>query len=151
MIALGVVGAVATFAYWTIWFGVNRDWLASAHTQSYYVFENAFPLADAWMTFCLGMAAFTLWRRRPSALLWLLLSGSAAIYLGAMDVLFDLENGIYMSPWNGSGGDLGGVVVEVLINIFCLAGGAAAVRFGWRHRAYFHLSGLGDPGSKISG
>src|ERR1700722_7251664 len=91
-IALAAVGSVATVAYWVIWFGVNRDWLASAHTESYYVFENAFPLADAWLALTLSLAAWALWQRRESGLLWLLLGGSAAIYLGAMDVLFDLEN-----------------------------------------------------------
>ena len=46
---LGVLifGVVATIAYWAIWFGVNREWLASAHTDSYYAFENSFPAADA--------------------------------------------------------------------------------------------------------
>jgi hypothetical protein len=133
VLALAIVGALATLAYWVIWFFVDRDWLASAHTESYYAYENSFPLADAWLTWCLACAAFTLWKRRESAMLWLLLGGSAALYLGGMDVLFDLENGIYRAPT----GDWGSVVVEVLINVFCLVGGAVAVVYGWRQRRYF--------------
>ncbi|MHB1847239.1 MAG: hypothetical protein ACYCWW_20640 [Deltaproteobacteria bacterium] len=135
VIWLAVVGALFTLAYWLVWFFVNRDWLASAHSQSYFAFENAFPMADGWMALCLTLAAVELWRRREEALLWLLLGGSAALYLGGMDVLFDLENGIYRS------GEPGGVVVEALINVFCLVGGTVAVVYGWTNRRYFQSLG----------
>src|SRR5271156_3421259 len=88
VIALCVIGSAFTLAYWVIWYGVNRDWLASAHTESYYVFENSFPIADAWLMVTLALAAWALWKRRESAVLWLLTGGSAALYLGGMDVLF---------------------------------------------------------------
>jgi hypothetical protein len=61
----------------------------------------------------------------------LLLAGSASVYLAGMDVLFDLENGIYRQ------GDAGGVAVEVFINVGCFAGGIAIIAFAWRHRRYF--------------
>ena len=137
VIALCVVGALATLAYWVIWYGVNRDWLASAHTESYYVFENSFPIADAWLAVSFTLAAWALWKRRESALLWLLLGGSAALYLGGMDVLFDLENGIYHAPT----GDWGSVAVEIVINLFCLIGGGVAIVYGWRARKYFATLG----------
>ena len=133
VLVLAVVGALVTIAYWVIWFFVNRDWLAAAHTESYYAYENSFPLADAWLTFCLGAAAIALWKRRESAMLWLLAGGSAALYLGGMDILFDLENGIYLAPT----GDWGSVVVELLINAFCVIGGAVAVVYAWRQRRWF--------------
>jgi len=133
VLTLAAVGALFTVAYWVIWFFVNRDWLASAHSETYYAYENSFPLADAWLTWCLAAAAFALWKRRQNAMLWLLLGGSSAIYLGGMDILFDLENGIYRAPT----GDWGAVAVEVLINAFCLIGGGVAVVYGWRQRRYF--------------
>ena len=44
-----LVGAIGLdIAYWSIWF-IDRDVLASEHRQAYYEFENAFPLADAWL------------------------------------------------------------------------------------------------------
>jgi hypothetical protein len=61
----------------------------------------------------------------------MLLAGSASIYLAGMDILFDLENGIYRSP------DVGSVAVELFINMGCLTGGAAIVLFAWRNRRYF--------------
>ncbi len=90
---LGVLifGVVATLAYWVIWFGVDREILASAHTESYYAFENSFPLADLWMASSGLAASIALVRRRASALLWCIAAGSISIYLGLLDVLFDLE------------------------------------------------------------
>ena len=131
MIGLLWFGVVATVAYWTIWFGVNRSWLATADTPEYYAFENAFPLADGWMAATGAAAAVALQRRRASALLWMLLTGSATLYLGGMDVLFDLQHGIYAH------GDPGNVAVEGLINVLCLVGGTAVIVFAWRHRRYF--------------
>jgi hypothetical protein len=128
MIGLLWFGSIATTAYWVVWFGVNRAWLATVDTPSYYAFENAFPLSDAWMTVTGALAAIALQRRRPEALLWMLLAGSATLFLGGMDVLFDLENGIYLH------GDPGNVATEALINVGCLAGGTAVIRFAWRHR-----------------
>jgi hypothetical protein len=131
MIGLLWFGAIATIVYWVIWFGVDRSWLATADTPTYYAFENAFPLADGWMVATGVLGAIALHRRKASALLWMLLAGSASIFLSAMDVLFDLENGIYRSK------DVGSVAVEFSINVVCLAGGVAIVALGWRHRRYF--------------
>jgi hypothetical protein len=130
MIGLLWFGSAATVAYWVVWFLVDRSWLATTNTPEYYAFENAFPLADGWMAVTGALAAVTLTRGRPSALLWMPLAGSATLFLGGMDILFDLENGIY---WHG---DPGNVAVELLINLGCLAGGAAVIRFAWRHRRY---------------
>src|SRR6478735_9435360 len=134
---LGVLifGVIATFAYWFVWFGIDRDILASAHSDSYYAFENSFPVADLWMAFAGGAASVALIRRRASALLWLIAAGATSIYLGFLDVLFDLENGIYRSP------DTGGVCVEVAINVLTLAFGAVIVRWAWQNRR--ELSKLG--------
>lgn len=121
---------VAMAAYWGIWFFVNRDWLASAHTPEYYAFENAFPLADGWMTLASLLGAISLWRRRPTAVLWMLVGGGASVYLGCMDVLFDLQHGIYRAPT----GDWGSVAVEVLVNLATLIAGGWILRFAWRNR-----------------
>jgi hypothetical protein len=131
MIGLLWFGSIATVAYWVVWFGINRSWLATVDTPSYYAFENAFPASDAWMAATAALGAIALQRRRASALLWMLLAGSASVYLAGMDVLFDLENGIYRQ------GDAGGVAVEVFINVGCLAGGIAVIAFAWRHRRHF--------------
>jgi hypothetical protein len=127
---LGVLifGVVATIAYWVVWFGVDRELLASAHTESYYAFENSFPVADAWMTLVGLAATIALFRRRASSLLWSIAAGTTSIYLGCLDVLFDLENGIYRSV------DTGGVIVEVVINVLTLSMGVVVLVWAWQKR-----------------
>jgi hypothetical protein len=121
-------GVLATLAYWLVWFAVDREILASAHTDSYYAFENAFPVADSWMVACGVLAALALVRRRASSLLWIIAAGATSIYLGLLDVLFDLENGIYRSP------DSTGVCVEIAINVLTLAFGTVITVWAWRAR-----------------
>jgi hypothetical protein len=127
---LGVLifGVVATVAYWVVWFGVDREILGSAHTESYYAFENSFPVAEAWMTLVGLAAAVALLRRHASALLWSIAAGTTSIYLGFLDVLFDLENGIYRSS------DTGGVAVEITINVLTLSMGAVVLAWAWKSR-----------------
>lgn len=127
---LGVLifGVVATIAYWVVWFGVDREILASAHSASYYAFENSFPIADAWLTFAGLGATIALFRRRASSLLWTIAAGSTSIYLGCLDVLFDLENGIYRSV------DTAGVVIEIVINVLTLAMGVVVLSWAWQRR-----------------
>ena len=134
---LGVIifGVLATLAYWIVWFGVDREILASAHTESYYAFENSFPVADLWMVVCGILAGAALVRRRASSLMWIIAAGATSIYLGLLDVLFDLENGIYRSP------DTGGVCVEIAINVLTLAFGTVIMIWAWRSRR--ELSRLG--------
>lgn len=127
---LGVLifGVLATLAYWVVWFGIDREILASAHSDAYYAFENSFPLADLWMAGAGLLAIVALLRRRASALFWCIAAGSISIYLGLLDVLFDLENGIYRSP------DTGGVIVELTINVLTLSMGAVVLLWAWRNR-----------------
>ena len=121
-----VLAAVITTAYWVAWFG-DRSLVASSTDRAYEEFENAFPLADGWLVLTALLAAQALLRRRATALLWLLLAGSAGYYLAGMDVLYDLENGIW---WNGGAGG----VVELVINVLTVAGSTGALVLGWRHR-----------------
>lgn len=131
-----VVGAmlfavVLIVAYWAIWYLIDRDILASSRAPAYYTFENAFPVADGWLALALLLAVAGIVRRRPWALLWTLLAGGAGIYLGCMDVLFDLENGIYrLQP----GADPSGPIIEATINVLTFALGVVIIAWAWRSR-----------------
>ncbi len=121
-----VVAIVLDVAYWSIWF-TQRDWIASEHTKAYYEFENAFPLADLWLGLACLLALVTLTRRTPMALFWILCAGSAGMYLFGMDLLYDLEHGIFNSG--------GGGVVEAGIVALTLVFSLTALRYGWTRRA----------------
>ena len=127
-----LVGAIVLdVAYWSVWF-TDRALIESESSQAYYEFEDAFPLADAWLGLACLMALVALARRWPSALFWLLCAGSAGVYLFCMDLLYDLENDIFAS---GSGG-----VVEAAIVAVTLLFSVTVLTWTWRHRGVL-LSG----------
>jgi hypothetical protein len=131
-----VVAIALDAAYWVIWL-LQRDWIASEHTQSYYDFENAFPLADLWLGLACLLALVTLVRRRPTALLWLVATGAAGLYLGCLDLLYDLEHDIFT---RGGGGASEAVIVAVtwILSITVL-------RFAWTRRGELLAGGAGVP------
>lgn len=121
-----VAAAALLLAYWLTWYLGGRDLLASSTRPAYIEFEDAFPLADAWLGAGALLAAEALWRRRATALLWLLAGGGAGIYLAAMDVLYDLEHSI----WTSGGGGL----IELAINVITVVASVATLRWAWRRR-----------------
>ena len=125
---IGVLAAVIALdvAYWVAWYA-DRSMVASNHRAAYYEFENAFPLADAWLAVCCLGALLALRARSGLALLWLLMAGGAAVYLFGMDVLYDLEHGIW---WSSGGG-----LVELAINVLTGTVAALLLRWTWSNRA----------------
>ncbi len=119
-----------------VWGG--RDLLASSHAASYFTFENAFPAADGWLALTLLLGALGLALNRSWGLLWGLLAGGAGIYLGCMDVLFDLENGIYLVP---KGGDPSAVIIEASINVLTFTLGVVVITYLWRQRRWLLAQG----------
>lgn len=124
-LVLLVVAAVTT-AYWIVWFA-DRPVLASETTSAYYDFENAFPLADGWWVLGLLVSAWALLTRRRLAWGALLVAGGAGLYLFCMDVLYDVEHGIWAK---GSGG-----AIEALVNAATLVINVGILRWAWRRRA----------------
>jgi len=116
------IAIVIDVAYWAIWF-TERDWLASEHREAYYQFENAFPLADAWLGIACVLAFVTLWREQRAATFWTACAGSAGLYLFGMDLLYDLEHGIFAKG--------GGGVVEAGIVALTLVFSLTALRYAW--------------------
>ncbi|HLX89150.1 MAG TPA: hypothetical protein VKR22_11925 [Acidimicrobiales bacterium] len=117
--------AAVTVAYWALWYS-HRSLVASETRPAYYEFENAFPLADGWIVLSLLGAAWTLRRHSSAALGWLLAGGGAGLYLFCMDVLYDLEHGIWSK---GSGG-----ATELVINVATLVLSLGLLRWSWRRR-----------------
>ena len=130
-----ILAIVLTCAYWLIWFGVDRNILASSHASSYYTFENAFPLADGWLVLTL-----TAWSRRPGSAappldFWLPCSPVApASTLDAWTYSSIFENHIYTVP---QGGDASGPVIEITINVLTFTLAILIITWVWRHRSWF--------------
>jgi len=122
---LAVVTAIDV-VYWIAWYA-DRSLVASNTRSAYYEFENAFPLADGWLALCCVGAIVALRARRPIALMWLLLAAGAGVYLFSMDVLYDLEQGIWWS--SGAGG-----VIELGINLLTIGVSLWFLRWTWLRR-----------------
>jgi hypothetical protein len=96
-VALFMVAAI-TAAYWVIWYlvpGGEAMLSVLPDDPAHKRFEDAFLIADAWMAFAAVIAALRLLSGAPGASAWLYMAGSAAIYLAGMDILYDVQNGIY--------------------------------------------------------
>ncbi len=125
--ALLLLGAAAmVVAYWALWFG-HRSVVAAETGTGYVQFEEAFPAADAWLVVCLVLGALALVTRRPSALLFLVAGAGAGLYLFCMDVLYDIEHGVWGRGANG--------LTELAINALTLVLSLAVLRWAWRRRA----------------
>jgi hypothetical protein len=125
MAGLLVAAALLIAAYWLGWL-VHRSLVASETGAAYTQFEDAFPLADGWLALCLVAGAYCLMTARRAALFWLLAGGGAGIYLFAMDVLYDLQHGVWGKGANG--------VMELIINLVTLALSLFVLRWTWVRR-----------------
>jgi hypothetical protein len=120
-----VVGGAGTIFYWTVFF--TSGMVQATREPCYLVFERAFPAADAWTAVAAILAGVGLWRRRPSAVLFGIAAGSGLVFLGLMDVLYNLEHGMYALR-------TAEMANEIVINLFCLSVGPTAIAYAWRQR-----------------
>jgi hypothetical protein len=122
----GLYGAscAGTIAYWTAFIAgpVRTD-----ESDSYLDFERSFQLADGYLAAMSGAAAAACWRRDPRALPLGLMASSAAIYLGCMDVLYNVRHRKYRRLD-------GAMAVEIAINAYALVVSPIAARTLWSQR-----------------
>ncbi len=125
--ALLILTALVTVAYWVSYFTGGDVRVVDA--RWYTAFESSFPVADAWLAVTAFIAGIGLWRGRAWGARAGLLAGSALLYLAAMDITFDVENGLYqlvpVSP---------PMQFELLINAWSLALGIATIIASWHPR-----------------
>jgi hypothetical protein len=125
MAGLLLAAALLIIAYWVAWL-THRSLVASETGAAYTQFEDAFPLADGWLALCLVAASYCLLTARRTALFWLLAGGGAWLYLFAMDVLYDLQHGVWGKGSNG--------VIELIINLVTLGLSLFVLRWAWVRR-----------------
>src|SRR5512133_3961636 len=123
MVGALLAGAVLLVMYWAAWL-LDRSLLASDTRPAYYEFEGAFALADGWLAFCLVARALA--ARRPTALLWLLAAGGSGGFLLAIDVLYNLQHGVWFASQRG--------LTELLRNLATGAGTVGLFAWTWPRR-----------------
>ncbi len=94
--------------------------------ERYLAFENSFPLPDlGYIVPVLLVSAWGLWHNRRWGYLAGIMAGSALIFLGLLDVSFNLQNARYSIA-------LTEAAMNVFINAVCLIFGPLLVRFCWQ-------------------
>jgi hypothetical protein len=121
-----LAGATLLVLYWAAWL-LDRTLLAADTRPAYFEFEGAFFLADVWLATCLVAGARALTARRSSALLWLLAAGGAGGFLVAVDVLYNLQHGVWFASQRG--------LTELVRNLATGAGTVALFAWAWPRRA----------------
>ena len=119
-----VLAALATAAYWGTYFMSGATMVRSDNV--YTSFENSFPVADGWMALSYLLAAVFLLKGDRRAVLWGICGGSAMIFLGAIDILFNIEQGLFTH-----GGPE--MAAEIVINLFCWTFGPFTIWRMWTH------------------
>lgn len=122
---LMVIAALGTIAYWVTYFTSGATHVRT--DEVYLAFENAFPLADGYMAVAYLLAAWHLWRGERRAALWGIVAGSAMIFLGCMDLLFNIEQGHFAGAISAE------MWAEIVIVAFCLAFGPFTIWRMWTH------------------
>ncbi len=135
VIGIGIFAVVATTAYWFFWFaapGVVQSRMPGDPGFAVYSgYELAFPLPDSFMALAALVGVIGLWKMKDWGFFSMLLAAGAAFFLGLEDLLFDLENGMFV-PFSGP------AIIELLIVLVIMALGPAMVVLLWKHRKEFN-------------
>ena len=126
---LMLLTAIGIILFWVIFFAdldAQRESTFALQSEAWFAWELSFPLADAWVALTALLGAIGLWRMRPTGLLFGLVSGGAMVFLGLIDLLFFLQNGLYL-PMNAE------VAIELLIHLWVTGLGLFAIAIIWKH------------------
>ncbi len=123
-IGAGIWEIFATSLYWILWF-TAPDLVQTFTPQSpeypgYIIFEQAFLLADSWLILSSLIFVMGFWKMRDWGLFFGLLNGGSLVFLGSMDLLYDLQHSVFV-PFTVGGAIELFIVISVLgINAFDL-------------------------------
>lgn len=135
-----VAGSILVCAYWIAFFHSDLTMPHFVHdvqnpalvqlTTVYMGFESAFPLADLLVAVTAALATFYLIGQDAKAVLFGLVASGALGFLALLDISFNLSHGLYTPPYLFRDG---GLQMEALINVSCVAGAAWSIRRFWGH------------------
>jgi hypothetical protein len=108
--AVGIVG---------YWIAFALGWVQATGEDWYLRFQRAFPAPDGWVAACCTVAAVGLLSGAGYGVAFGLAAAGGLVFLGLVDVSFNLENGLYRRL-PGSGEMWG----EAFVNLWTLALGA---------------------------
>ncbi len=122
-IVLEVLAGVFTIVFWILFFFVPGS-VQSSDEKCYMVFQKSFVAADLWMSIAFFLSAYFLYRSESIGVLWGIVAGGTFVFLGLMDVLYNIENGMYKHINSG-------MFFEILINLTSLIFGSFTINYVW--------------------
>jgi len=124
---LEIIGALLIIGFWIGWF---LDFLKSSLPdplfETYLAFESAFPVADAWIVALLLISAYGILTKKSYGSFFAAAAGGALMFLGLIDVSFNLQQGVYQYD-----------LLAIPINLAAIIGGI--VFLTWFARYHFQL------------
>ncbi|MBN1572122.1 MAG: hypothetical protein JW984_02880 [Deltaproteobacteria bacterium] len=91
----------------------------------YFAFEHSFPPPDIILSLALIASGMLLIKKRPAGVTLSLVSAGALVFLGTLDMSFNLQNGFYfVSPAE--------LITNGFINLLCIGFGLAIIFRFWK-------------------
>jgi hypothetical protein len=140
---LMLLTAIGIILFWVFFFSdldAQRESTFASQSEAWFAWELSFPLADGWVALTAIAGAIGLWRGRPTGLLFGLVSGGALVFLGLIDLLFFLENGLYL-PMNAE------AAIELLIHLWAMGFGLFTIVIIWSRGDAFCREALSERGA----
>ncbi|MBD3196396.1 MAG: hypothetical protein GF317_15160 [Candidatus Lokiarchaeota archaeon] len=117
LLGIGFVG------FWIFFFLVENK--NPENTELYLAFERSFPIPDlGWITPSLFISAAGLLFNEVYGIFFCIISGSALVFLGLLDISFNVQNGGYKKS-------LSDTLMNLAINLICVIMGPIFLYYGW--------------------
>ena len=110
--------------FWALFFTVGLIKIQNPELKEIYnAYEYSFVFPDLLLSIILIIAALHLMRKNPNGFLYSIIAGAMLIFVGLLDISFNLLNGIYQLG-------IGEAVLNGLINLACVVFGYILIGFG---------------------
>jgi len=113
---LELLTAVGLILFWILFFTVGMA--PKNPPPGYLTYEHSFPVPDGLLSILLLVAGIMLLLNNPLGVNLSLIAAGALLFLGVLDISFNLQNGVYKI----STGDL---ISNAFINLWCVGFGIA--------------------------
>ena len=118
-----VICAIGVLLFWGYFFAMKNS--SPPNTEIWLAYERSFPFADMlWITPLLFSSAFWLRRRNGKGIVTTIASGGALVFLGLVDVSFNIQQGMYTKS-------IFDAVLNGFTNFFCILFGLISIIMGW--------------------
>jgi hypothetical protein len=120
--------AAGMVSFWIAFFTTDLISIDDPHLKEIYLaFESAFPVPDAYLSIVLTIGGIGLLRKRSYGNFFSLMGGASLIFLGLLDISFNIQHGIYLTG-------VAEGIMNILINLLCFGGGIFLVLIIWKKR-----------------